>query len=72
MVAREIFEKCTVVRLGVPCGLTRHPLRGMAKWPPTCYNCRIKTFKSFKSCVMFWPEDEGARIRGPKHDIRFE
>ena len=26
MVARQIFEKCTVARLGVPCGLTRHPL----------------------------------------------
>ena len=38
MVPREIFEKCTVARLGVPCGLTRHPLDGMAKWPPTCYN----------------------------------
>ena len=38
MVVREIFEKCTVARLGVPCGLTRHPLYGMAKWPPICYN----------------------------------
>ena len=31
MVAREMFEKCTVAMPGVPCGLTRHPKHGMGK-----------------------------------------
>ena len=54
----EIFEKCTVAMLGGPC--SQHVMGNTSRQNQPQSAIIVGLRPVIQSCVMFWPEDEGA------------